>query len=227
MSVGDTRYGEASIEFVAIRCSNVECRELTLTGAISGTKAKRLSTSLSIGSSYKAQFGPGIVKAFNITGKSVGQNFPAYVPDAIVEDYREAYAIRELSPKASATLARRCLQGMIRDFCKISKSRLIDEIKALKAAVDDGNAPQGVHPDTVDAIDAIRELGNIGAHMERDIDVIVEVDEDEAQILLQLIETLIQEWYVARHDRDERLKKVREIANSKKPRKAEGPAPEA
>ena len=36
---------------------------------------------------------------------------------------------------------------MIWDFCKISKGRLIDEIKTLRAQVDAGHAPSGVQPD--------------------------------------------------------------------------------
>jgi hypothetical protein len=42
---------------------------------------------------------------------------------------------------------------MIRDFWKITKPRLIDEIDALKDKVD---------PETWDAIDSVRKIGNIG-----------------------------------------------------------------
>jgi hypothetical protein len=40
---------------------------------------------------------------------------------------------------------------MIRDFAKISKARLIDEIRALRDAVDGGHAPPGVTIETVEA----------------------------------------------------------------------------
>src|SRR5690606_8628536 len=130
---------------------------------------------------------------------------PNYIPKALVEDYTEACLIRDLSPKASATLARRCIQGMIRDFCKITKGRLIDEIKALRDAVDSGRAPAGVNLETVEAIDHVRSIGNIGAHMEKDIDLIVPVDPEEAQALIGLIEMLFEEWYVARHVRQQKL----------------------
>lgn len=36
----------------------------------------------------------------------------------------------------------------------------------------------------------VREIGNIGAHMEADINVIIDVDPDEAQILIDLVELL-------------------------------------
>ncbi len=141
---------------------------------------------------------------------SLAKQFPKYIPKAIREDYEEAYSIVNLSPKASATLARRCLQGMIRDFWGISKSRLIDEINALQTKV---SITQW------QAIDAIRSIGNIGAHMEKDINVIVDVDPDEAQKLLKLIELLIDKWYITRHEEQELLNNVTQIANTKKSQK--------
>ena len=108
--------------------------------------------------------------------------------------------IRDLSPKASATLSRRCLQGIIRDFWGVSKGRLVDEINAVKERTD---------PLVWEAIEGVRKIGNIGAHMEEDINVIVDVDPGEAQLLLlELIELLVKDWYVARHEREERLKAI-------------------
>ena len=67
-------------------------------------------------------------------------------------------------------------------------------------------------------IDQVREMGNIGAHMEADISVITDVDPEEAQILIDLVELLFEDWYVARNDRTERLAKIRSIAEEKKQR---------
>jgi hypothetical protein len=141
---------------------------------------------------------------------------PEYVPAPIVTDYREACLIRDLSPKASATLARRCLQGMIRDFWGVSKSRLLDEVNAIEDKVD---------PLTWNAIDAVRNIGNIGAHMERDINVIIDVDPEEAKLLIGLIETLIDDWYVNRYEREQRLARLIAVSaekqQAKQPRGAE------
>jgi hypothetical protein len=104
-------------------------------------------------------------------------------------------------------------------FCKISKGRLIDEIKELRDRVDSGRAPPGVLPDSVDAIDDIRKIGNIGAHMEADISVIVDVDPDEAQILIELVEALFSEWYVAAELRKARLGRLKSIAADKAEKK--------
>ncbi|MCC7267179.1 MAG: DUF4145 domain-containing protein [Caulobacteraceae bacterium] len=156
------------------------------------------------------------LKVWTLQPQGTSKVQPDYIPKALVEDYTEACLIRDLSPKASATLARRCLQGMIRDFCGISKNRLVDEISALRTAVDAQTAPRDVSPDSLDAIDAVRKVGNIGAHMESDINNIVPVEPVEAQLLIELVESLFDEWYVARHKRQQRFAAVAKLAESKK-----------
>jgi hypothetical protein len=141
---------------------------------------------------------------------------PDYLPEQLVGDYVEACRIRDLSPKASATLARRCLQGMIRDFCKISRKTLDQEIKNLRTSLDEGTAPRGVTPESVDGIDHVRSVGNIGAHMEADVNMIVDIEPGEAQMLIELIETLFDEWYVAQHRREQRFAGVKALAEAKK-----------
>jgi len=145
-----------------------------------------------------------------INPKSTAKHFPEYVPKVIRDDYEEAYSIVNLSPKASATLARRCLQGIIRDFHGITKSRLIDEINALQNMIPVAQWK---------AIDALRSIGNIGAHMEKDVNLIIDVDHDEAEKLLKLIELLIDKWYIARHDEENLLSEIINIADDKKSKK--------
>lgn len=122
-----------------------------------------------------------------------GFNVPEYIPDSIKSDYYEANAIVDLSPKASATLARRCLQGMIRDFWGITEKTLFKEIEALESKIP---------ADQWSVINGLRRLGNIGAHMESDVNTIVDIDTDEARKLLKLIELLFKDWYVQRHERE-------------------------
>lgn len=138
--------------------------------------------------------------------RSKAKILPDYVPLVIRQDYEEASLILNDSAKASATLSRRCLQGMIRDFWGISKPRLIDEISAIQDKVDTL---------TWQSIDAVRKIGNIGAHMEKDINVIVEVEPHEAELLIQLIELLVDEWYVSRHERQLKLEKIVSLSTSK------------
>lgn len=138
---------------------------------------------------------------------SHAKQFPEYVPLAIRQDYEEAYAILNLSPKASATISRRCLQGMIRDFWNISKSRLVDEINELQNKI-----PLSQWK----AIDALRSIGNIGAHMEKDVNTIIDVDPYESEKLLKLIELLIDKWYIAKHDEEHLLLEITNISDNKK-----------
>lgn len=51
--------------------------------------------------------------------------------------------------------------------------------------------------------------------MEKDIDKIVEVDENEAEALIGLIEMLLEEWYIADYKKKERISKIIEIGHRK------------
>jgi hypothetical protein len=156
----------------------------------------------------EGKYFPGkLVQQWNLMPRSNAKPFPDYIPAAILADYQEACLIATLSPKASATLSRRCLQGMIRDFWGISKKRLKDEIDALEGKVDS---------ETWKAIDSVRSIGNIGAHMETDINLIIDVEPDEATLLIGLIETLLTEWYVSRQERQLRMAKISAVAAEKR-----------
>jgi len=210
--VGKNVLGQCGLLFKATACVNQECGELSITASLQtyeGNSSNPISKKT--------------IDTFQLRPKGSAKPQPNFIPLAIRQDYQEACLIKDLSPKASATLARRCLQGMIRDFCKISKDRLNDEIKELNRHLSQNSAPQGVTQETVDAINAVRKIGNIGAHMETDIGVIIDIDPDEAQYLIQLIELLFEEWYIARKNREEKLNKIQEIANTKMAQKQTAP----
>ena len=177
-----------------IVCPHPECREY------------EIQANLYYASYQSNELGPCIGE-WHLRPDSNAKTFPGYIPAPLLEDYTEACLVRDLSPKASATLSRRCLQGIIRDFWGISRNRLVDEINELKGKVDES---------TWKAIDAVRSVGNIGAHMEKDINVIVDVEPEEAQLLIGLIEILFKDWYVARHDREVHLNEIVALAAAKK-----------
>ena len=193
------KYGKQLVSWRAITCPNPSCHEYTFEVWIRDHKRRP----------------GGSADSFIVTPRHYWhlvpaaemKVFPDYVPDAIVADYKEACSIQTLSPKASATLARRCLQGIIRDFWKVNPGRLVDEIAAIH---------EKVHQRTWDAIEAVRKIGNIGAHMEKDIDLIVDVEPEEAKLLVGLIENLVEDWYVASHDRESRMSKLISAARDKK-----------
>lgn len=177
----------------SIRCSNLECRKVTV-----------LATNR-----YLRH------RVCDIIPKKVIRQFPEYIPQQIRQDYEEATSILNDSPKAAATLYRRCLQGMIRDFWGISKNRLIEEIKALE-----GKIPAMQWK----AIEGLRKIGNIGAHMESDVNMIVDIDEGEAEKLGRLIELLMEKWYIARHDEETLLQEISAISEEKQEERKEAKA---
>ncbi len=137
-------------------------------------------------------------------------DYPDYIPLQIRTDYEEAAMIADLSPKASATIARRCLQGMIHDYWGINKGNLAKEIIALE---------EMIPADQWKVIDSVRRIGNIGAHMEKDINLIIEIDKDEAKKLLKLIELLIKIWYIDRHEREQLFEDILAIDSKKQEQK--------
>ncbi len=142
--------------------------------------------------------------------ESKAKIFPDYVPLSVRIDYEEACKIVNLSPKASATLARRCLQTIIRDFWEIkNKSTLNDEINALSSRSDISSALTKVFHD-------LREVGNIGAHMEKDVNLIIEIDPGEAELLIKFIENLIGLTYIERYHREQLLSEIEKVSADKK-----------
>jgi len=152
------------------------------------------------------------IYSWNLLPESEAKPFPDYIPIQILNDYKEACLIKNKSSKASATLSRRCLQGIIRDFWGVKKGRLVDEINALEEKVD---------PVTWDAINSVRHVGNIGAHMEKDVNIIIDVEPEEAGLLIWLIETLLNDWYVNRHERQKRMTGLVKLAEEKKNQKSQ------
>ena len=143
----------------------------------------------------KFTFAPTIAKPLSET-----------VPKHIQDDYCEAHLIRQLSPKASATLARRALQGMIRHRWNVVKRTLHEEIVGIKEHCDE---------ELYVAMLGLKAIGNIGAHPEKDAAVVIDVEEGEAEELLQLLLILDEDWYVSRARRNRNLASVAALAAKK------------
>lgn len=193
-----SEHGEyIGLGYTALACPNPMCKKLTL-------KVQLATGDYISGEGWRND---QIIQSWDLLPESSAKPQPDYIPKPLRDDYIEACRIVGLSPKASATLSRRCLQGMIRDFWKTPKKpNLKQEIEAIQDKVD---------PGTWAAIDSVRGVGNIGAHMEHDINVIVDVEPQEAELLIGLVETLFREWYVDRHERKERMNALVQLAADK------------
>lgn len=199
--INDSRHGKIFLKYVAICCPNEVCKELTVSAALHGIRRDGRGN-ISAGAE---------IVHWQPMPESSAVNQPEYIPAALHEDYYEACRILTASPKASATLSRRCLQGMIRDIWSVKdKPNLFQEIDAIK---------NQIPPDTWEALDSVRKIGNIGAHMEKDVNKIVDVDPGEADLLIRLIGTLFKDWYIDRHERQERNKNIIAVAKAKEAKK--------
>lgn len=151
------------------------------------------------------------LKTWHLLPHSKAKPQPLYIPKPIIDDYEEACLIIDLSPKASATLARRCLQGMISNFWKVNAETLYEEIDLIKDKVE---------PLTWKAIDAVRNIGNIGAHMEKDINLIISIEPNEAKQLINLIEILLKDWYINNYEKEKQLKEIETLSKKIKSKKS-------
>ena len=121
-------------------CPNPKCEKFSLIALFSKAEVSELG--------WKPT--SDIIKVWNLIPQSSAKAFPEYIPKVIREDYEEACLIKEGSPKASATLSRRCLQGMIRDFWGLREKSLKNEIDALKGRVGKKFTLEGGHPPEVE-----------------------------------------------------------------------------
>ncbi|WP_228458115.1 DUF4145 domain-containing protein [Chryseobacterium schmidteae] len=107
------------------------------------------------------------------------------IPKQYLEDYEEAIKVLSASPKASAALTRRLLQNILREEFNISEKSLAKEIEIFTNKTD---IPSYI----TDAVDAVRQVGNIAAHPSKDLSTgeIVPVEKGEAEWLIEVIEQL-------------------------------------
>jgi hypothetical protein len=118
---------------------------------------------------------------------------PAEVRDfdpSLAEDYDEACAVLDRSPKAAAALGRRCIQHMIRTQLGIKKLTLHAEIEEVRknAALPDKLLRQ---------LDAGRHIGNNAAHPNVDqAGLILPVTRDEAVWTLDVVSLMFSELFV-------------------------------
>lgn len=120
---------------------------------------------------------------------------PSDVPKSISMDYSEANEVLPISPKASAALARRCLQGILSSHSYTGR----DLVKQIDSALSETDASKSLPSSLRENIDAIRNFGNFSAHPITDQTTlqVVDVEEGEAEWCLQILLDLFDHYYVA------------------------------
>jgi hypothetical protein len=116
------------------------------------------------------------------------------VPKPIAADYVEACQVLPLSAKASAALARRCLQAML--YAHDYKDK--DLAKQIEQLLNEGDPMKALPRALHGTVDAIRNFGNFSAHPIDDKTSlqVIEVDPEEAEWCLQILEDLFEHFYV-------------------------------
>ena len=177
------------VKFVV--CPNPECRRFSLSVSLHSMEI--------VGSrSYTGKH----LKTWALVPPSHARSFPVALPPHILEDYHEACLAVEFIQKVATALSRRCLSEMLRDFWQVQPGSLSDKLRQIKGTTDSL---------TWEAIESIRRSGMIGARMENEGAETLDTEPGEAKLLLGLIETLIEDWYVTREDRKRRLQEIRQI----------------
>ncbi|RZM09973.1 MAG: DUF4145 domain-containing protein [Pedobacter sp.] len=201
-----SRYGVLAYILTGAVCSNKECQEISLKGSLHTSRKKQ---------SYQDKiFLQDEIETYALRPLGMAKNLPDFIPQVIVQDYTEATKILDFSPKSAATLARRVIQAMLRDKWQARGNNLEQEIK---------NAQSNFSTEVLEAIDATRIFGNIGAHTNFDVNLIVEVEPHEASDLIGLVEYLIDEWYIEPKKRQARLERIKTNGASKAALKDKNP----
>lgn len=135
---------------------------------------------------------------------------PEDIPENIKDDYKEACLVEPYSKKAAAALARRCLQHILHNQ-GIKKNNLNEEIDEVITTL-----PTYLSDD----IDAIRQIGNFASHplKYKNTSEIVDVEDGEAEWVLDVIEQLFDFYYVSPKRKEEKRTALNEkLQNVGKP----------
>ena len=138
---------------------------------------------------------------------------PEEVPPEFAEDYEEAAAILERSPKASAALSRRCLQHILREKAGVQGRNLKEEIEAL---INSSTLPSDLN----ESIELLRTVGNLGAHATKNANTgeVVPVEPEWAEWCLRIVESLFELYFVSPARQKQRREDIKaKIARTKKP----------
>jgi hypothetical protein len=141
------------------------------------------------------------------------REIPEQVTGDFREDFEQACAVIDLSPKASAALSRRLVQHILREKAGVHERTLDKEIEKV---LEDDKLPT----DLAEDLDALRNLGNLATHpiKSQESGAIVPVEPGEAEWLLDLVEELMDYYLVRPAVRAEKRAKLNEkLAEAGKP----------
>jgi len=137
----------------------------------------------------------------------VGKTLDNSIPRKYIDEYKEAERVLQVSPKSSATLCRRLLQNILQDK-GIKKATLEKEIEEFSQQ---NNTPS----ELVETLTLLRKVGNFGAHPKKSTNTgeIVEVEQGEAELLLEAVDELFDFLFVRPTKRKAAIDAIKEKYN--------------
>lgn len=124
--------------------------------------------------------------------KPASRPIDALVPEPYRQDYIEASAILDDSPRMSSVLSRRILQDLLQEFAGYDDYKLEDRINKFIA---DTKYPSPLK----DNLHHLRDIANFSAHTKKDkaTGEIIDVGRDEAEWTLDVIDGLFDYFIVS------------------------------
>lgn len=113
------------------------------------------------------------------------------VPKKYADLYIESSIVLPYSPRASAALSRTCLQGLLREYGKVTHGRLFDEIKQI---INADSLPSRL----AELLDVIRTIGNDATHPNKyqTTGEIIPVEKKEAEWGLEILNELFDHYII-------------------------------
>lgn len=69
----------------------------------------------------------------------------------------------------------------------------------------------------MDRLHQLREMGNIGAHLKHGTnEILIDIEKDEPRVLIEMVELLVEQWYVHREQRRVLNERFDEVIIAKK-----------
>jgi len=149
------------------------------------------------------------VGRWTLIPKSRAKPQPDYIPDKIRKAYDQACISLEVNPRASSVMSRYCVQEMLIDFWELPRKKDEDLAATFDSVADK------ISPETRDAIETVRHFGNIDSYTHENVRLMIDAKEEEAALLIDLVETLFKDFYEDRQRRKERSEALYEIAKTR------------
>jgi hypothetical protein len=129
---------------------------------------------------------------------------PEEVPAKYHELLRQTYLVLKVSPVAAAVMCRRLLESILADeVTGLARGRLVDKIEKY---VEMEHEPYSIRQ----GVDAIRNLGNFGAHSSTDMTTgeLIGVEREDAEFAWDLVLEAIDHYFVSKQEQAAFLTRV-------------------